>query len=194
MSAKRLMFVLPFLVLAGTAAVSADQLVFFTSGRGIVATKVEERGGWVFLEFQGGAVLGVPSAKVDRIEETDLTQSDAGGFGNKILPPDVSQRASSGPVGQPYQPGVPPDGGANAAGQRLPSSLPGGAQRNLGPRGPLNTQGVPGGPQGNVRYPQQQVNPGAQFGLQPINLTGQPGPGQPQVAAPEDQEEEEAEE
>jgi hypothetical protein len=157
LSRTTLAFIL-LLFIAGVAR--ADQIVYFKSGRVIVASAVEERGGWVFLEFLGGGLLGVPGIRVERIEESDLVSETTASVGNTIQAPDPSRRTGGGrntAQGRPFRPeaaGARNNPGGNRA---VPNSLPGANRMNRGGAGQ------------NQDSQQRNQN---QFGLQGTDLSG----------------------
>lgn len=170
---SRAIVAVALLALAGGSA-WADQIVYFKSGRVIVASKVEQKEGWIFLEFLGGGVMGVPSVKVDRIEETDLVSEAGTSVANTIQAPDGTRRSSgrNTPTGRPFRPEAAagarnnPQGGA-----AVPGTIPGGNRLNRLNRG---QQGQNPNQPGLRNSPQLQQQPDSQgpFGLRPIDLNG----------------------
>lgn len=154
------LILLPALSLLG-GVVLADQVIYFKSGKVIVASKTEARGGWIFLEFLGGGVLGIPAARVDRIEKSEVIQESTS-IANTIESPDASRRSRT--VGS-RSGGSTPGANRNAAARPgVSTNRPGGAKRpgRLG--------------QGSPRQPGFLLkSTDGPTGLQPLDLSGDLG-------------------
>ena len=167
----RALILLPALSLLG-GVVLADQVIYFKSGKVIVASKTETRGGWIFLEFLGGGMLGIPATQVDRIEKSEIIQESTS-IANTIESPDASRRARA--VGSRSGRST-PGANRNAAGRPgLSATLPG-AQRpgRLG-QGQNRLPGVGLATPGGRAIPRVQRNRGGPAGSQTIDLSGDLG-------------------
>ncbi len=184
---ERILVGIALMTLASTAA-RADRIVYFKSGKAIVVSAVEEKEGWIFLNFVGGGVLGVPAATIDRVEQTDLAQELGSSFGNTIQTPDSSRSA-----GRPRSTGrLPTQTGASR--QSGNPQQPAGMQRTspqLPRLGATSTNQLrPGGPAVGKRN-QTPPNP---FGLIPLNLNPNSNTGRGDDRRGEEKEEEDNEE
>ena len=167
----RALILLPALSLLG-GVVLADQVIYFKSGKVIVASKTEERGGWIFLEFLGGGVLGIPAARVDRIEKSEVIQESTS-IANTIESPDASRRVRA--VGSRSGRSTP---GANrnaAARPGVPGTLPGTQRPGRLGQGQTRLPGVGLATRGGRPSPMIQGNRGGPAGLPTIDLSGDLG-------------------
>ncbi len=91
-------WVLPILLLLGTAPGRADKLVVFKNGKALLVQTVETQDQWLKLGFDRDNFLSVPAASVTAVEETETATARAiSSSPNQLLPGERNARAASSP-------------------------------------------------------------------------------------------------
>ena len=96
------------LALCGAITLSlADQVVYFSNGKGMMVKKVIDEGdGITILELEGGGRIGVPTAQIVKIEEYAVSKPSGRGAAPRA-PNSNAQAARSKPAVQQAAPPPP---------------------------------------------------------------------------------------